>query len=95
MEELSMKNTIKLELKPKAKELFGHFVLASALYAGPTEIQTTAITMVGYNETDKTTFVEVEPRTIVVNRSLSQRLAGRLVNFIVQNVEVASKSPTK
>ena len=85
---------ITIKVGPKAEEMFATLVTAAALYAGPSEVETNKSTVYHDVETEET-YVEVEPQTVVINRSLSQRLAGRIAKFIVNHVEVEKKDPVK
>lgn len=85
---------IRVKVGPKAYKMFATFITSAALYEGPAELETTKTNVI-YNETTEETYVEVEPQTVVINKSLSQRLAGRIARFLVDHVELEKKGQTK
>jgi hypothetical protein len=86
--------TIKVKVGPKAYNMFATFIASSALYAGPTTVETTKAHVI-HDETTQETYVEVEPQTVVLNKSISQRLAGRVARFLMEHVELEKKSQVK
>lgn len=83
---------IKLKLSPKGLKIFSELMLTAGAYAGPEQriISSARIIHTSDMETgeERTT---AEPYTIVVNRTLSQKLAGKFVNFVQEHVEVETK----
>ncbi|MBO5120260.1 MAG: hypothetical protein J6C28_01060 [Bacilli bacterium] len=85
---------IKVKVGPKAFKMFTTFITSAALYDGPSELETTKTNVI-HNETTNETYVEVEPQTVVINKSVSQRLAGRVARFLMEHVELEKKSQAK
>lgn len=84
----------KVKVGSKAFKMFATFITSAALYEGASEMETTKTNVI-HNETTNETYVEVEPQTIVINKSVSQRLAWRVARFLMDHVELEKKSQVK
>lgn len=85
---------IKVKVGPKAYKMFATLIASAALYDGPSEVETEKTNVI-HNETTNETYVEVEPQTVVINKSISQRLAGRVARFFMEHVEIEKKAHAK
>lgn len=81
-----MKKPIKLKLGPKARKFFTQAMLAGSAYVGPEEIETVKETVI--MDEDGQTVTYGEPVVIKVNKSFGQKVAGQVIKYVSEHVEI-------
>lgn len=81
-----MMKPIKLKLGPKARKFFAEAMIAGSAYVGPDEIKTVKITNVVDEEGNTNTYGE--PVVIKVNKSFGQKVAGQVIKYVSEHVEI-------
>ena len=81
-----MKKPIKLKLGPKARKFFTEAMLAGSAYVGPEEIENVKETVIMDEDGKIVTYGE--PVVIKVNKSFGQKVAGQVIKYVSEHVEI-------
>ena len=77
---------IKLKLGPKTRKIFTEAMVAGSAYVGPEEIKDVKETVI--MDEDGKTITYGEPVVIKVNKTFGQKVAGQVIKFVSEHVEI-------